>query len=245
MQRPYTLLVALAHPDDEIGAAGTMLTHRARGDRVVLVWLTRGEMTEAFGPVPAAEVMARREAHGREAGRVLGIETRFLDFPDTRLVCTPDASRQVAAVIAEVKPDAVVTFGDAWSRGLRHPDHQACGQVVRSAITMARIQKIVSPVEAHREFAPVFTYRGIHSPLPSVALDVESFVDQILELGKVYFDDLQFPDPDWVLARLAKNAEPWGLRYAECFDAWETKPGLVSALCPAEPSQPYSHPVRT
>ena len=34
----------------------------ARGDRVVVVWLTRGEMTEAFGPLPASEVAARREA---------------------------------------------------------------------------------------------------------------------------------------------------------------------------------------
>ena len=44
-----TLLVALAHPDDEVGMVAAMQAQRARGDRVVLVWLTRGEMTEALG----------------------------------------------------------------------------------------------------------------------------------------------------------------------------------------------------
>ncbi|MDX1568036.1 MAG: PIG-L family deacetylase, partial [Longimicrobiales bacterium] len=56
-----TLLVVLAHPDDEVGAAGTILRQRERGDRVVVLWLTRGEMTEAFGPVPAEKVARRRE----------------------------------------------------------------------------------------------------------------------------------------------------------------------------------------
>ena len=30
-----TLLVGLAHPDDEVGAAGSILAQKARGDRVV------------------------------------------------------------------------------------------------------------------------------------------------------------------------------------------------------------------
>lgn len=49
MSDPRTLLVALAHPDDELGAAGTILAQRALGDRVVILWLTLGEMTEALG----------------------------------------------------------------------------------------------------------------------------------------------------------------------------------------------------
>ena len=77
-----TLLVGLAHPDDEVGVAGTILAQKARGDRVVVVWLTRGEMTEAFGPLPTHEVAARREEHGRRAGEILGVETRFMDMPD-------------------------------------------------------------------------------------------------------------------------------------------------------------------
>ena len=68
-----TLLVGLAHPDDEVGAAGTILAQKARGDRVVVVWLTRGEMTEAFGAIPTrgsgGAARGARPPRGRDPGR--------------------------------------------------------------------------------------------------------------------------------------------------------------------------------
>ena len=87
-----TLLVALSHPDDEIGCAGTMAAHSALGHRVVLLFLTRGEMTEALGPLAAEEVGALRSDHAREAGRILGADVRLLDFPDTRIEAGADAN---------------------------------------------------------------------------------------------------------------------------------------------------------
>src|SRR5690242_16371685 len=109
-----TLLVGLAHPDDEVGAAGTIAAQVARGDRVVVVWLTRGEMTEAFGPLPTDEVSRIREEHGRLAGEILGCETRFMDFRDTEIEASPESAWRVARLIAEIKPDGVLTWGDAW-----------------------------------------------------------------------------------------------------------------------------------
>ncbi len=237
--------MALAHPDDEVGVAGAILAQRARGDRVVLVWLTRGEMTEALGPIPAEAVIARRMEHGRQAGEILGIETRFLDFPDTRLQATPEAAERVARLIAEVRPDGVFTWGHAWRRGMRHPDHQACGRIVRDAITLARIKRVVAPIEPHRLPVPVFTYRGEHSILPAVALDVEPYRDQILELGRHYHRELEFPDPEWLDAWHRERGARWGLAYAEEFDAWETEGGLVSSLLPAGTAGPPDHPERT
>src|SRR5215212_4890351 len=165
-----TLLVGLAHPDDEVGAAGTICAQVARGDRVVVVWLTKGEMTEAFGPVSAAEVSRIREEHGRTAGEILGCETRFLDFPDTRVEATPEAAYRVAHVIADVKPDGLLTWGDGWARGMRHPDHQASGKIWRDSITLARRAKAVAPDPPHRAPAPVFTFRGAYSQLPAVVV---------------------------------------------------------------------------
>jgi LmbE family N-acetylglucosaminyl deacetylase len=228
-----TLLVGLAHPDDEVGAAGTILAQRARGDRVVVVWLTRGEMTEAFGAIPTAEVARIREEHGRMAGEILGVETRFLDLPDTGVAADPATARRVAAVIADVRPDAVLTWGDAWGRGMRHPDHQASGKVFRDAITLARIAKVVAPAAPHRNPAPVFTYRGAHSTLPVVAVDVEPHVDTILALADFYRERIGFGDRAWVQDRLRAQGAPYGLRYAEVWDAWETQPGVVPALLPA------------
>lgn len=231
-----TLLVGLAHPDDEVGAAGTILAQRARGDRVVVVWLTRGEMTEAFGDLRQEEVARRREEMGREAGKILDVETRFLDFADTRLEATPDATRRVARLLTDVKPDAILTWGEAWFRGMRHPDHQACGRLFRDAVTIARIAKAVAPRPPHRAPSPIFTFRGAHSTLPRVAVDVEPYVDGIREIARFYRERIGFGDPDWLERRLRGAGERNGLRHAEEWDAWETRPGVVEALLPAEPA---------
>lgn len=244
MPDPRTLLVVLAHPDDELGAAGSILAQRATGDRVVILWLTRGEMTEALGGISTAEVAGLRTEQGREAGELLGAETLFLDFPDTGLEATREAARRVATVIADVRPDGVVTWGDAWVRGMRHPDHQACGQIVRDAITLARIRKVVEPAPPHRAAVPLFTYRGLHSSLPPVVVDVEPYVDSVLELGRFYEERVGFGHPDWLRSRLSEVGRRWGLRYAEEFDAWETRPGVVGALLPAEPAGPSRPPER-
>lgn len=232
-RKRQTLLVGLAHPDDEVGAAGTILAQLARGDRVVVVWLTHGEMTEAFGPISTEQVARIREEHGRMAGEILGCETRFMDFHDTHLEATPEAARRVAEVIADVRPDGVLTWGDAWGRGMRHPDHQACGKIFRDAITLARLAKVASPLSPHREPAPVFTYRGGHSVLPEVVVDVEPYRDHIHELGRFYYERLGFGNPEWLDARLAAAGRRHGLRFAETFDAWETAGGRMDTLLPA------------
>lgn len=212
---------------------------------MVILWLTRGEMTEALGDLPAEEVARRRVEQGREAAEMLGAEPVFLHLPDTGLAAVPDAARQAAQVIAEVRPDAVVTWGDAWLRGMRHPDHQACGTIVRDAITLARIRKIVAPAQPHREPAPVFTYRGEHSRLPATVVDVEPYVSEVLDVGRYYMERVGFGDPEWLEARLADAGRRWGLRYAEEFDAWETRPGVVTALLPAEPAGRAPPPERS
>ncbi len=239
-----TLLVALAHPDDEVGMVAAMRAQVERGDRVVLLWLTRGEMTEALGPIPTEEILRRRTEHGQIAGEILGVETRFLDFPDTAVHATPEAASRVARVIAEVQPDGVLTWGHAWRRGLRHPDHQATGKIVRDAITLARIKRRVAPLAPHRKPAPVFTYRGRHSQMPAVAIDAAPYRDKIRELALHYQRELEFPDPDWLEDRLRSIGRRWDLEMAEEYDAWETRGGLVQSLLPVEVHGPADHPER-
>jgi LmbE family N-acetylglucosaminyl deacetylase len=225
-----TLLVGLAHPDDEIGCAGTMAAHAALGHRVVLAFLTHGEMTEALGPVGADEVARIREQHAHEAGRILGCEIRFLDYRDTRVECTPDANYDVARLIADVRPRAVLTWGDAWVRGMRHPDHQATGEIVRSAVTLSRIARVTAPIEPYRGAAPVFTLRDRNSSLPSVAIDVSAHLDQVYALGAFYRERIGWPPEEWHRARLAAAGAVYGVRAAEVFDAWESEAGLYASL---------------
>lgn len=220
-----TVLVGLTHPDDEVGCAGTVAAHRAAGDRVVLLWLTRGEMTEIYGDLEVEAVAERRVEQGRRAAEILDAEPRFMAFPDTRVHASPDAAREVARVIAEVRPDVVVTWGDAWIRGMRHPDHQATGAIVRDAITLARLGRVVEPLEPHREPAPLFTLRGAHSRLPERTVDVSPHLDRVLELAAFHRDRVGWPEEDWLLDRLRRAGAPHGFDVAERFDAWETPPG--------------------
>jgi LmbE family N-acetylglucosaminyl deacetylase len=215
-----------------VGAAGTICAQVARGDRVVVVWLTRGEMTEAFGPVSAEEVSRLREEHGRMAGELLGCETRFLDFRDTEVEATAESARRVARLITQVRPDGVLTWGDAWGRGMRHPDHQATGKIFRDAITLARLAKVVAPEPPHREPAPVFAIRGAFSQLPAVVVNVEPWLDRIHALARFYYERIGFGNAEWIDRRLRAAGEPHGLRYAEVFDAWETPGGVVESLLP-------------
>jgi LmbE family N-acetylglucosaminyl deacetylase len=239
-----TLLVGLAHPDDELGAAGAILAQRARGDRVVIVWLTRGEMTEAFGPVSPEEVARRRTEQGRRAGEILDAEIRFLDYPDTRLAYSREIAREVAKVICEIQPTGLLTWGDAWVRGMRHPDHQAAGQIFRDAITLARIAKAVAPLPPYRGTLPIFTLRDVHSHLPAVAVDVSDQVEGIEELARFYHHGVGFGDPEWLHGRLHAIGARWGVEYAEEFDAWETEGGLTDTLLPAAPLANVMHPER-
>ena len=225
-----TLLVVLAHPDDEIGCAGTMAVHAALGHRVVLAFLTHGEMTEALGPLGAAEVARIREEHAHEAGRILGCEIRFLDYHDTRVECTADANYDVARLIADVRPRAVLTWGDAWIRGMRHPDHQATGEIVRSAITLSRIARVTAPIEPHRGASPVFTLRDRNSSLPPVAIDVSAHLEKIYALGEFYRARIGWPPEEWHRNRLAEAGRTYGVAAAEVFDAWESEPGLYRSL---------------
>jgi LmbE family N-acetylglucosaminyl deacetylase len=239
-----TLLVGLAHPDDELGAAGAILAQLARGDRVVIVWLTRGEMTEAFGPIASDEVARRRTEQGARAGEILGAETRFLDYPDTRLVHSRETAIDVAKLICEIRPTGLLTWGDAWVRGMRHPDHQAAGAIFRDAISLARIAKLMAPLTPHRLTVPIFTLRDIHSPLPAVTLDVSDHLEKIQELGRFYHQNVGFGNPEWLIDRLQTLGSRCSVPYGEEYDAWETEGGLVTSLLPPRPLANLMHPER-
>lgn len=207
-----------------------MAAHAARGDRVVLSFLTRGEMTTAFPNLSPDEIRKERTKHGEEVARILGADIHFFDYPDAGVEHTRAAAVEVAKFIAEIRPDAVVTWGEAWSAGARHPDHQATGKIVRDALSYARFGSVIAPLKPHRARAPVFTYRDRHSQIPAVYVDVSKQLDKILAVARYYSEKMGWPAHDWVLERLKMRGKPANLPYAEVFEAWETEAGVVTHL---------------
>lgn len=236
-----TLLAVLAHPDDEVAAAGTLAAQRARGDEVHVAWLTDGRMVSTMGDLAPEEIGRRRREHARGAAEILGAEPHFFGFPDGGVAATPETAREVAELVARLRPDGLLTFGDAWIRGLRHPDHQATGKIARDAVTLARLARLTEPRPPHRERCPVFTYRGAHSTLPRVAVDVTPHLETAFEVGRFYRERVGFGDPGWIERRVRAAARGLDAEHVEPWDAWETEPGLVDALLPAEPAGP-PHP---
>lgn len=122
-----TILGVWAHPDDEAYlSGGLMALARDAGSRVVCVTATRGELgtpdPEAWPPHLLA---ARRTEELARCLEILGVtEHHWLGYHDGSLpaVDTSAAVAQLCAIVEQVQPDTVVTFGPDGITG--HPDHQ-------------------------------------------------------------------------------------------------------------------------
>ena len=128
MDRLGTLLLVWAHPDDDIyTSAGIMAAAARAGDRVVDVTATRGEGgsmdEERWPPESMAEV---RTAELLRSLEILGVnEHRFLEGPvdvDMQAHLDESGAQQVKAIMAEVDPDTVITFGPDGMTG--HQGHK-------------------------------------------------------------------------------------------------------------------------
>ncbi|TKR23823.1 response regulator [Cellulomonas hominis] len=110
--RPVVLAVG-AHPDDvEIGAGGILAAHRAAGDTVVVLTLSRGARG---GDV------TDREGESRAAAALIGARLVLEDLPDTRIPVAGPTLEIVERVVDQVRPAVVYTH----SANDRHQDHRA------------------------------------------------------------------------------------------------------------------------
>jgi LmbE family N-acetylglucosaminyl deacetylase len=133
-----SILGVWAHPDDEgYLSAGIMATAVRRGHRVVCVTATRGEAADP-DRWPPSELARIREAEIRECLTILGVtEHRWLDYADGSCAdVDPDtAADRISAIIDEVRPTTVLTFGPDGQTG--HPDHRAVSEWTARAVARA------------------------------------------------------------------------------------------------------------
>jgi LmbE family N-acetylglucosaminyl deacetylase len=122
-----TLLGVWAHPDDEAYlSAGLMAAARRRGDRVVVVTATSGQLgTSDPERWPPTRLGALRRHELRASLAALGVhEHHVLGYHDGHCAAEDAAGPlQIAAIMDDIRPDLVVTFGPDGMTG--HPDHRA------------------------------------------------------------------------------------------------------------------------
>jgi N-acetylglucosamine malate deacetylase 1 len=208
------VFACFAHPDDEVGALGTLANHVDRGDRVVLAWMTCGENTSMSKGKTPAEVARERRAHGQEVGRIIGCEVTFFDYGDTHVQLSREAAIRMGKFIAELKPDAIIT----WDSANSHPDHRETAKIIMDGIRFARLPRLVEPHTPHRLDLPVYQYVDHRSLAPMVYLDVSEQMDKILKAVAVYAEAFDWTDvEDRVRIRKGALGMECGVRYAEQF----------------------------
>lgn len=135
-----TLLVVIAHPDDESFAmGGTLAKYAAEGVRVVLVSATRGEA--GIPGLNAAKTARLREAELTSAAQALGVSRlEFLGYLDGELDSADEevVVGKILKLIQQEKPDALITFGADGISG--HPDHVAVHHFTTAAFDRSAIQ---------------------------------------------------------------------------------------------------------
>ena len=130
-----------AHPDDDVySIGGSLALERDRLD-VTLVFCTSGDAGPIWiGGVEREELGAVREREQAASTTALGVDAdvRFLRHPDYHLPEVPFGGlvAEIEAVLREVRPGVVVTFGpDGWSG---HHDHTRAGEATDAAFARAR-----------------------------------------------------------------------------------------------------------
>ena len=119
-----TLLGVWAHPDDESYLSAVLMSRVLRvGGRVVLASATRGERGGSGDPDELA-ILREHELRTAMAGLCVR-DVRFLGYGDGQCAYA-DAEQAIESIIAlieDVRPDVIVTFGPDGVTG--HPDHIA------------------------------------------------------------------------------------------------------------------------
>lgn len=153
MAAKKTILVVLAHPDDEsFGMGGTLAYYASKGVDVHLVCATRGEAgtVDAVYLKKHETIATLREAELRCAAKALGLKSvSLLGYRDSGMAGSKDnkhakslfrapvdqVAGKIVAFIRRLKPQVVLTFDEVG--GYHHPDHIAINKATVRAFHAA------------------------------------------------------------------------------------------------------------
>lgn len=183
-----TILGVWAHPDDEAYlSAGLMALAVGQGQRVVVVTATRGELGSLDeARWPSARMSAIREGELMRSLEILGVsEHHWLGYPDGGLaeLDPEEGIARVQAIIEEVRPATVVTFGPDGITG--HPDHRTIHRWTtaafrRAGLGDARLLYTTFSPEWVQRFAQTLQRFDVFSPGTPAPTPVEDIALQVV-----------------------------------------------------------------
>ena len=218
----FDVAAVCAHPDDaELVMGGTIIRETARGRRVCMVDLTRGESGSRGTP-------ETRAAEAAASARILGVAHReSLGLPDARLCDVSEQRDVVVEALRRLCPRVVLL--QHWEQ--RHPDHSAASRIVYAASFLAGLRSYRPDLgPAFRPWKLVYsvTTTEHHDIVPSFIVDVSdvwetkrraiaAFASQFTptpgETGVLPLDRFQ----DAVELAGRRHGQKIGVRYGEGF----------------------------
>ncbi len=206
------ILVAVAHPDDEVlGMGGTIARLAAEGCDIHLLIVTDGSSSQYKNVPELQKIIEKKKAETALSAEILGIKTvDYGELPDMKLDCTPhtEVNGVIKNAIDKYSPDAIFThfWGDV------NIDHRC---VYESVIVAAR------PVPG-QEIKEIYCFRVPSSTewmpnktstmfMPNIYVDISKYEDKKLKAMAAYETEIRdFPHPRSV-SYLKKTDEATGL----------------------------------
>jgi LmbE family N-acetylglucosaminyl deacetylase len=182
------VIVISAHPDDEVlGAGGTLLRHKSKGDKICWVIITCAFERQGF----TAERITRREEEIKLVAQRLGVgQVVRLDYPTMELDSTALITMvpKISKVFTNFQPEIIY----APNRSDAHSDHRIVFDVVMACTKSFRypfIRRILCmEVLSETEFAPALPEKVF---IPNYFVDISDHLDEKIEIMKIYFSELE------------------------------------------------------
>lgn len=187
------ILVIAPHPDDEtLGAGGTILKHKAQGDKIY--WLILTSIHTKYGW--NSKRVTQRQLEIQKVGEAYQFDGIYkLDFPTTKLDELPMGKMidKISSVINEIEPSIVYL----QNRSDIHSDHRVAFDATMACTKSFRypfIKRILMyETITETDFSPALSERQF---IPNVFSDITEYIDKKIEIMKVYQSEvMEMPMP--------------------------------------------------
>lgn len=193
------VLVIAVHPDDEtLGCGGTLLKHKANGDDINWLICTTIDESHSNYAIRENEIEKVHRLYGFNSVTNLKLKTMQVDeYSMSELI------KKISKAINEVKPNIIyLPF-----KGDVHSDHRKIFEASYSCTKSFRypfVKKIyMMETLSETEFAPSSKEDSF---IPNVFVDISKFMDQKIEIMKVFESEIgehPFPRSEKNLRALA------------------------------------------
>ncbi len=231
------ILAIGAHPDDvELGAGGTIAAEIAKGRRVCMLDLTRGEL----GTRGSADL---RDQEAARAAEILGVDFRVnLGFRDGFIANDEEHQLEVIRMIRLYRPEVVIcnAIHD------RHTDHGKSSKLVSDSCFLSGLQRIETEFDGvlQQAWRPRAVYHYIQDRYiqPDFVVDITIFrqkkMDAILAFSSQFYNPAS-DEPQTAISsqtflqfiegRMLEFGRQAGFDYGEGFTV-ERYPGVKSVF---------------